>query len=147
MSAVQLTISIQRPVEDVFAVLTDVGNAARWSSALEEQLVTPGPLRVGSRRRAVVPSIGRRTMENEMELTELEPNLRMAMRGVSGFPFPVRILVELEPLADGTQLRWTTYLEPGGLVRWLAPVLAASYRRSFVKDLANLKAMMEAGTL
>ena len=147
MSVVSLSVSILRPVEDVFAVLTDVGQAAKWSRALEEQLITPGPLRVGSRRRAVVPTFGGRTMENEMELTELEPDRRLAMRGVAGFPFPVRIVAELEPADGGTLLRWTTYMEPGGVAKLLGPVLAASYKRSFAKDLANLKSMMESGAL
>jgi uncharacterized protein YndB with AHSA1/START domain len=147
VSVVLLSVAILRPVGDVFAVLTDVGNAARWSSALEEQLITPGPLRVGSRRRAVVPTVAGRTMENEMELTEFVPDRRLAMRGVSGFPFPVRILAELEPAEGGAMLRWTTYLEPSGIAKMLGPVLAASYKRSFTKDLARLKSMMESGAL
>jgi hypothetical protein len=147
VSVASLSITILRPVGDVFAVLADVGNAARWSSALEEELITPGPLRVGSRRRAVVPSVAGRTMENEIELTELVPDRRLAMRGVAGFPFPVRILAELEPAAGGALLRWTTWLEPDGIARLLGPVLAASYKRSFAKDLAKLKSMMESGAL
>ena len=144
---VSLSVTILRPVGDVFAVLTDVGNAARWSSALEEELLTPGPLRVGSRRRAVVPRVAGRTMENEMELTELVADRRLAMRGVAGFPFPVRMLAELEPAGGGAVLRWTTWLEPRGPARLLGPVLAATYKRSFSKDLARLKSMMESGAL
>lgn len=147
MSTVSLSVTILRPAADVFAVLADVGNAARWSSALEEELLTPGPLRVGSRRRAVVPGFAGRTMENEMELTELVPDRRLAMRGVAGFPFPVRILAELEPAAGGALLRWTTWLEPGGIARPLGPVFAASYKRSFARDLARLKTMMESEAL
>jgi uncharacterized protein YndB with AHSA1/START domain len=147
VSVVSLSVRILRPIEDVFAVLTDVRKAAKWSRALEEHLITPGPLRVGSRRRAVVPTIGGRTMENEMELTELEPDRRLAMRGVSGFPFPVRIVAELEPADGGALLRWTTYLEPRGVAKLLGPVMAAGYKRSFAKDLANLKSMMETGAL
>jgi uncharacterized protein YndB with AHSA1/START domain len=147
MSVVSLSVTILRPAGDVFAALADVGNAAKWSSALEEELLTPGPLRVGSMRRAVVPSFAGRTMENEMELTELVPGRRLAMRGVSGFPFPVRILAELEPAGGGALLRWTTWLEPGGIARPLGPVLAASYRRAFARDLARLKSMMESGAL
>jgi uncharacterized protein YndB with AHSA1/START domain len=147
VSVVSLSVTILRPAGDVFAVLSDVGNAARWSSALVEELLTPGPLRVGSRRRAVVPGFAGRTMENEMELTELVPDRRLAMRGVAGFPFSVRILAELEPANGGALLRWTTYLEPRGIARLLGPVLAASYRRSFARDLARLKTMMESGAL
>lgn len=147
MSVVSLSVTIQRPVDDVFAVLADVGNAASWSSAIEEELLTPGPLRVGSRRRAVVPGFAGRTMTNEMELTELVPGRRLAMRGVAGFPFPVLMLAELEPAGDGARLRWTTWLEPAGVARPIGPVLAAAYKRSFAKDLARLKSMMESGAL
>jgi uncharacterized protein YndB with AHSA1/START domain len=87
VSVFSLSVTILRPAGDVFGVLTDVGKAATWSSALEERLITPGPLRVGSRRRAVVPGVAGRTMENEMELTELVPDRRLAMRGVAGFRF------------------------------------------------------------
>ena len=49
-----------------FAVLTDVGNAARWSSALEEELLTPDPSAWDRGAAPVVPSFAGRTMENEM---------------------------------------------------------------------------------
>ena len=39
-----MTVTIARPVEDVFAVLSDVEKAALWSSnTVEETLLTPGP--------------------------------------------------------------------------------------------------------
>lgn len=147
MSAAATTITINRCVEDVFAVLTNLDNAAKWSQAKEEQLITPGPLGVGSRRRAVVPTVGGRTRENVMELTEFEPNRRMAMRGISGFPFPLRALIQLEPVGDSTRLEWTTFLEPRGLMRPFGPLLAAWFKRLFAGDLRNLKAMMETGRL
>ena len=50
-----MTVTIARPVEDVFAVLSDVKNVPIWSSnTIDETLLTPGPLRKGSRRRAVI---------------------------------------------------------------------------------------------
>lgn len=143
MSSVSLSVTILRSAADVFAVLSDVGNAARWSSAIEEELLTPGPLRVGSRRRAVVPGFASRTMENEMVVTELVPDRGLAMHGVAGFPFPVRMLAELEDVDGGALVQWTTWLEPGGAARPLGPVLAAVYRRSLAKDVARLKMLME----
>lgn len=142
-----MAITIERPVADVFNVLTHVELASRWSEAISEELITPGPLRVGSRRRAVVRSFGGRATENVMELTELEPNRRLAMRGVSGLPFPVRISIDLEPRGDATRMTWVADLEPTGLLRPTAPLLAAVYRRVLEKDLRTLKTMMESGDL
>ena len=147
MSTAALTVTIRRPVEDVFEVLTHVENASKWSRAIEETLTTPGPMAVGTRRRAVVPMFGGRTTMNEMELTEFEPNRRLAMRSISGFPFEVRISIDFDPLRDGTRLGWLVSFEPGGLLRPTAPLLAAVYRRSFAKDLDKLREMMEAGSL
>jgi uncharacterized protein YndB with AHSA1/START domain len=147
MSEVTMTVIIERPVRDVFAVLTHVENAAKWSRAIEEELTTPGPMAVGSRRRATIPSFARRTTENVMELTEYEANHRLAMRGVSGFPCPVRMTIDLEPLGDGTHLAWVTFIEPRGLLRLAGPLLAAAYKRAFAKDLQTLKSMMESGML
>lgn len=51
------------------------------------------------------------------------------------------------PVTPLTRLDWLVSFEPGGLLRPMAPLLAAVYKRTFAKDLENLKAMMEAGDL
>jgi hypothetical protein len=147
MVAVTMSIGIECPVADVFTVLTRVDLASRWSRAISEELITPGPMRIGSRRRAVIPAFAGRTSENVMELTELEPDRHLAMRGVSGFPVPVRISIDLEPAGHGTHLTWVTYLEPAGPLRLAGPLLGRIYRMLFSRDLRRLKSMMEDGTL
>jgi carbon monoxide dehydrogenase subunit G len=147
MASASVTVTIDRPVEDVFAVLTKVENAARWSRATEESLLTPGPMRVGTQRRAVVPSYAGRTTANVMELTELVPDRRLAMRGVSGFPFDVRFSFDLAPEGGTTRLDWLGTFEPRGLLRPLGPLFAAIVRWAIRQDIRNLRAMMEAGTL
>ena len=147
MATAALNVTIQRPVSDVFAVLTHLENAATWSRAIEETVITPGPMGVGTRRRAIVPGVAGRTMENVMELTEFEPDRRLAMRSVSGLPFEVRIAIDLVPVGDGCRLDWVVSFAPGGILRPIGPLLAGAYKRTFSKDLAKLKAMMESGEL
>jgi uncharacterized protein YndB with AHSA1/START domain len=62
MAIARLVVTIRRRPHEVFAVLSDVTSVPRWSAnTLEETLLTPGPLRLGSRRRAVLKgSFGRR---------------------------------------------------------------------------------------
>ncbi len=67
MTTVALSVTVERSAEDVLAVLTHVEHAARWSRAIEETLLTPGPIAIGSRRRAVVPTFAGRTSDNMME--------------------------------------------------------------------------------
>jgi uncharacterized protein YndB with AHSA1/START domain len=147
MATATVSVTIDRPVEDVFAVLTNVENAPLWSRAIEESLITPGPMRVGTRRRAVVPTFAGRTSENVMELTELEPDRRLVMRGISGFPFEVRFALHLLPTGNTTRLEWHGSFEPRGLLRPAGRPIAAIFARALRKDLENLKSMMDSGEL
>ena len=59
MATIDFTIRIERSVEDVFRVLTTPELTPLWSeSAIEEHVTTPGPVGVGSRRRATVRRLG-----------------------------------------------------------------------------------------
>jgi uncharacterized protein YndB with AHSA1/START domain len=138
-----MTVTIARPVEDVFDVLSDVEKVATWSSnTIEETLLTPGPLRRGSRRRAVVKGFAGRTMQNEAEMVEFEPNRRMVVE-VLDAPVPARIVIDFTPVDGGTRLDWTGIVSPRGILAPTAPLIARAYRAMFEKDLRNLKALMD----
>jgi uncharacterized protein YndB with AHSA1/START domain len=48
------TVTIRRPVEDVFAYLADFGNVPRWNHAIGSTTKTiPGPVGVGSTYRQI----------------------------------------------------------------------------------------------
>ena len=138
-----MRVTIARPVEDVFAVLSDVGNVPKWSSnTIEETLLTPGPLRKGSRRRAIIKGFAGRTMQNEAEMIEFEPNRRMVVK-VLDAPFPAQIVIDFTPVDGGTRLDWTGTISPGGILAPTASLMARFYRMAFEKDLRNLQAMMD----
>ena len=142
-----MTVTINRPPSDVFAVLSDVGNVAKWSSnTISETLLTPGPLRKGSRRRAVIKGFAGRTMQNEAEMVEFEQDRRMVVDVVDA-PFPARIVIELTPVDGGTRLDWTGTFSPAGVLAPIAGLVARFYRLAFEKDLKNLKALMDRGEL
>jgi len=147
MSTAEMTITIARPVADVFRVLTTPEDTPKWSSsAVEEQLTSPGPVGVGSTRRAVVRSFGGRTTTNETVVTAFEPNRRVAMRTVSA-PVPFEAAWSFTPLPEGTRVDWTWSFAFGGATRLFGPLFAVYFRRSLQADLARLKQMMEAGEL
>jgi uncharacterized protein YndB with AHSA1/START domain len=142
-----LGVTIQRPVHDVFAVLANVENVPRWShNTIEEKLLTPGPLRVGSRRRAVIRSFGGRTMTNVAEMIDIEEDRRMVIDFIDT-PIPARIVIDYLATDSGTRLDWTVEFKPRGWWRPASPLLVAFYRWAFQKDLDNLKLLMEAGRL
>jgi uncharacterized protein YndB with AHSA1/START domain len=142
-----MTVTIDRPPADVFAVLSDVGNVPRWSSnTVSESLITPGPLRKGSRRRAVIKGFAGRTMQNEAEMVDFEQDRRMVV-DVLDAPVPVRIVIELTPVDGGTRLDWTGIFSPRGVLAPTAGLMARFYRLAFERDLKQLKAKMDRGVL
>jgi uncharacterized protein YndB with AHSA1/START domain len=139
-------IVIERPVEDVFAVLTDVTLTGRWYPAkVEEWWTTPPPHGVGSVRRARVRVLGRAT-ENDAVVTEHDPPRRAAMKGLSpSAPFEVKLA--FEPVDGGTRVVVDSQFHLKGPMRLIGPLFIGPYERGWERGLANLKQMMETGDL
>jgi uncharacterized protein YndB with AHSA1/START domain len=139
-------VEIKRPVEDVFAVLTDVTLTGRWYPAkVEEWWMTPPPHGTGSVRRARVLVMGR-AAENDAVVTEYEPPRRAAMKGLSSSaPFEVRLT--FEPVASGTRVEVDSAFRLRGLMRLIGPLFIKSYDRGWERGLRNLQRMMEVGEL
>jgi len=144
MSSVTNRITIARPIEDVFAMLTDVEKTGLWFPGdVEEHWTSPPPLGVGSTRHAVVRMGGRRS-ENDAVVTEYDPPNRAAMKGTSpSAPFVATLA--FARAGAGTDVTVTTEFLFRGALRIVGPLFAAWYRRAWSRGLRTLKAMMEAG--
>ena len=144
MSSVTNRITIARPIEDVFAMLTDVEKTGLWFPGdVEEHWTSPPPLGVGSTRHAVVRMGGRRS-ENDAVVTEYDPPNRAAMKGTSpSAPFVATLA--FARAGAGTDVTVTTEFLFRGALRIVGPLFAAWYRRAWSRGLRKLKAMMEAG--
>lgn len=139
-------ITIHRPVEDVFAVLSNAENDPKYSSLVVEAHKTSiGPIGVGTTARLVSKMFGRR-VENEWKVTEFVPNRTYAWQRTSGGA-PLGGRMTFEEIDGGTRVRATIEAEPEGLLRFAGPLIATMGRRGFEKDLANLKNLMEARVL
>jgi uncharacterized protein YndB with AHSA1/START domain len=139
-------LEIRRPIEDVFAVLTDVTLTGRWYPAkVEEWWTTPPPHGVGSVRRARVKLMGRAT-ENDAVVTEHDPPHRAGMKGPSSTA-PFDVTLSFEPIEGGTRVTVDSTFHLRGLMRLVGPLFIGSYERGWDRGLANLKEMMEAGEL
>ena len=150
MAEFDCSVVIQRPVEDVFRILTDPTQSPKWSkNAIKGELLTEGPPRVGSRRRAVVKGFGGRgTMESVFEVTEIDPLRAVALRQISAsWGGDGRTRYTFTPVDGGTRVAWHWELEPGGLMGLFARPMMAVMHRIFQSDLDNLKRMMESGAL
>ncbi len=145
MPRVEEKIAIEQPPEKVFEFVTTPENDHLWSStAVERRRESPGPIRVGSRIRAVDKFLGRR-IESVFEITEHEPNTRSSIR-LEG-PVGARGSYIIEPLDGRTLFRWVLEADPGlgGLYlgRVTDPLVTMLFRRRLRFDLRRLRDVLE----
>jgi uncharacterized protein YndB with AHSA1/START domain len=136
------TVTIRRPVEDVFAFLADFENVPRWNHAIESTTKTSsGPVGVGSTYRQI-RSQPRRSEEG-FEVTVYEPARRLAIEGEIG-PFHTRAEYLLEPIEGATRLTNAVELEPSSVVaKLLAPFAGSRIKTAVAENLGVLKQLLE----
>jgi uncharacterized protein YndB with AHSA1/START domain len=146
MATFRSAITIDRPLEDVFAVLSDPERTAKWSSLTTgETMISTGPIGVGSTYRVVSKGLVRPAVR-ENEVTEFELNRRWAVRSRTGSP-ATRASATFHPVEGGTRIDFSVEAELTGPLRVVAPVVMTVGKRQWDRDLRKLKALMEAGAL
>jgi uncharacterized protein YndB with AHSA1/START domain len=142
MATFQNTVTIRRPVQDVFAFLADFENIPTWNYAIvETRKTSPGPVGPGSTYRQV-RSVPRRSEEG-FEVTVFEPTSRLEIHGDIG-PFTATIGYLLAPEADGTSLTNVVDLEPpAGPLRLVAPLAISRVKAAVAGNLDKLRQILE----
>jgi hypothetical protein len=108
-------------------------------------MISTGPIGVGSRYRVVSKGLGRPVVR-ENEVSEFELNCRWVVRSRTGSP-ATRASATFHPVEGGTRIDFTIEAELTGFLRPVGPLVMALGKRQWGRDLRNLKALMEAGTL
>ncbi len=142
MVDVTVSTTIDRPVGDVFAYVTDLSNEPAWhTDALEVRQTSPGPMGVGTTYHIrVKPRMG--VSEGVEEVVALEPNRLQVVRGDMGRMRPT--ITHLFDSADGgTKVTRRIQIEASGVVRLMLPLVGPVIRKSNVGFLANLKRVLE----
>lgn len=141
---VQTEIVIDRPVADVAAYAADPAHAPVWYDNIDSvEWKTPAPASVGSAVAFVARFMGRR-LEYTYEIVELVPGERLVMRTRQG-PFPMETTYTWHAVtATSTRMTLRNRGQPTGFSKLAAAVMAPAMRRANRKDLARLKAILEA---
>ena len=136
-------INIRRPIEEVFAYVSDPQNGPQWQpELLEVRRITKGPLGIGTQFTSARKIMGQK-METSVELTAYEPNSKVALKSTSGAVLPFEQLSLFESTAEGTKLTTTIELHPGSDMAQAAPMLAESLRQEMATDFDGLKKLLE----
>ncbi|HET7555810.1 MAG TPA: SRPBCC family protein [Gaiellaceae bacterium] len=142
MLRIDVTLEIARPPAEVFAALTDLDRIPEWQeSALESRC--DGPLREGARIFERRRAMGRE-LENELEVTRLEPGRRLTVEAVDGpVPFTVDHQLVEEDGGGSTFLHVIAEGNPGSFMKLAKPMLKRHAERELRGDFARLKEQLE----
>src|SRR5215469_2466236 len=137
-------IEIGRPRGVVASYASEPGNATAWYQNIRAAVMkTPGPVAAGSRIAFTAVFLGRR-LAYTYEVSELVPGERLVMRTSEG-PFPMETTYAWRDARPGaTLMTLRNRGEPSGFSGLAAPLVARSMRSANRKDLARLKAVLEA---
>lgn len=137
------SIFVERPIEEVFAYLTDLERVPEWqTNVLFLQLQSGTSLRPGVQLVELRKFLGRK-VESVVEVTEYEPPHRYTIKVQSG-PIPFEISNVLSESGGGTRIDAVVEGEPGrffGLVEWR---VVKAVERELWNSLATLKDILEA---
>ena len=141
MPSAERTITINRPLDEVFTFVADGRNAKLWrSGVLDVDLVSGAGL--GARYSQGVRGPGGRRIAADYEVTEFEPNSKIAFRATAG---PVRPTgsFTFEGLGTGTVLTFKLDAALGGLQKLLLGGAVQSTMNAEMGALDKLRDLLE----
>lgn len=138
------SIVIDRPIDEVFAYVSNVENMPRWVSGVRKAKLLSKKLKAGARFTAEYKE-GLRNDRIEFRIVEFDPPRRFVAKSERGpFSFPFRGTFEFRQVNQGTEV--TTDIDTGGesLANRLAdlllgPVVRRGFQRRLQEELQALK--------
>jgi uncharacterized membrane protein len=141
MPSAQRSISINRPVSDVFAFVADGENARQWRPGVLDVARVSGDGQ-GAIYRQGVKGPGGRRIAADYEVTAFEPNQRIAFRAIAG---PVRPSGEYRFTPEGDRTTVNFSLE-ATLTGWKALLMSRAVQSTMegeMRTLDGLKQILE----
>jgi hypothetical protein len=105
--------------------------------------VSPGPIGVGTRFRAVMTGVGR-AAEMTIEFTVYDRPRQLASRThLSNMDIEGVLL--FEPAPEGTRMRWVWDMDPRGVYKFMGPMVRWMGKRQELAIWTGLKRCLESG--
>ena len=145
MIRIERSVIINRPIELVFAFMTDIDNLSKWIPAVvKSEKSSPGPIGVGTTEREVFRSFFLLRGENTSVVTEYQPNKKIAWKTTSSLFPPWETTYNFESVESGTKVTYILLWELKGLYKPLKPLVVFMETIYDVEaPLRNLKNLLE----
>lgn len=145
MAQIKNSITINRPIEQVFAFVADYRNNVKWQTGvIAAEFTSPAPVGVSTTFKYDAEIMGRK-METTGELTTYDPPRKIAWKSTSG-PFPMFGSTTFESVDGWTLVTDTIEAEPGGFFKLAEPLLMKQMQGQTEKDMKKLKELLEKRT-
>jgi uncharacterized membrane protein len=141
--SVDRSIHINKPAADVFAFMSDFANDAKWQADLiSSEKTSEGPVGVGTTGLIVQKVMGKE-MKNEIEVTTYEAPKRFGAKTTSG-PVDFELTATYEDMGGGTHMTMHMTGEAKGFFKVAEGMLQKEIEKTFDRDFAKLKEILEA---
>lgn len=137
------SVEIDRPPEEVFAVISDFSRNPEWQKGMKSaRWTSESPARVGSTYEQVARFLGREVI-TIFEVTAHEPGRSVTIESRES-NFPITVTRSVEPLRpDRSKVTAQIVGEPGRFFRLFGPLLRAMAQRSVRSDYERLRRLLE----
>jgi len=143
MTRFQQSVVINRPLEQVFAFVSDLENDPQWTPGAVMRRTSQGQLGVGTTFQQHDRFMGRR-MDLSLEVTDYEPPHKIGLKTISG-PLSFGGTRMFEPVGEAaTRVTFVGEGHAPGMLKLAEPLLAAAGERRLRAQLGNLKRLLEA---
>lgn len=127
MARYQATVPSRRSAAETFAYLATFSNAVNWDpGVLTGEQLDPGPARLGTRFRLVVPFLGRR-MPLTYQITSYQPDHEVALAATNGL-LHATDKIAVAGTEDGPVVSYKAEVRLRGPLRVLDPLLRPGFR-------------------
>jgi hypothetical protein len=140
----EFVVIIERPVRDVFGFFRDIDHHAGKPKTVVPvyDMITPGPVGLGTRYREVVQMAPFIRWEVISEIISYQPEHCLGYR-FSGLGLDGELEYSIEQVASGTQVVQQQSLEPQGILRLFNPIIRWMFSKIAGKRLETIKTILE----
>lgn len=136
------SVSIFRPIQQVFDFISDTENDFQWQyGTLESARVSAGDVGVGAFFRSIGHVMGRRLL-GTFQVTEYEANRRYGFKSLSG-PVESETLYTFEMGRGSTNIQVQTQVRVTEAIQVHEKVFEKQLKRQLKENLAQLKGLLE----
>ena len=142
MIRMEKNIFIEKPVDTVFAFVTDMYKVKSWLPLKDIRPLKGEEVRVGATFVQNFEFMGQQ-FEVITEITQFEVPRVFAFKMIQGPPCLLTNIMTFEPVGEGTQVKMIGEAELSGPLKLMAPVMTVAVGKQLDVQLRKLKQVLE----